>query len=304
MDRVFPPAVEELAASQHGIVARRQLLEIGVTHGIIDRRVRSGSLVRVDRGVFRLRTARQSYDQQLMTAIVGVGPSTVVSHQSAAHMWELMDRRPELPHVTTSAGRWRSKAFNVHRSGDLAPEHVDAIRGIPVTIPSRTVVDLGATVSAKAVAVIFGRVLRDGMVTLREFECLLADIGRQGRAGVGVARKLVEERREWDGDNESVLEDEFRRLVSRAGLPSPVGQFEIRDHSGLFVGRADFAFPEQRLAIELDGYRYHSDPETFVRDRNRQNRLLLAGYRVLRYTARDLRQTPERVVADLVRSLT
>jgi very-short-patch-repair endonuclease len=55
--------------------------------------------------------------------------------------------------------------------------------------------------------------------------------------------------------------------------------------------------------IELDGYRYHSDPEAFARDRSRQNRLLMAGYRVLRYTARDLRQSPERVVADLVRSL-
>ncbi|MDF1597287.1 MAG: DUF559 domain-containing protein, partial [Acidimicrobiia bacterium] len=149
----------------------------------------------------------------------------------------------------------------------------------------------------------FNQTLRDGLATLNEFEILLADIGRQGRAGVGLLRDLVEDRAKWAGENESALEDEFRRIVDRALLPVPTPQFEIRDERGLFLGRADFAYPERRLVIELDGYRYHSDPDAFVRDRSRQNRLLMAGYRVLRYTAQDLRQYPERVIADLVRSL-
>ncbi len=303
MDRGFGRTVDDLIAAQYGVISRRQLIDAGISYGVIDHRLRSGALVHVDRGVYRARVAPPSGEQSLMAAVLGIGGAAVVSHQSAAHLWGLLGRRPEQPHVTTSTGRWRPKPFHVHRSMDLAVEHITSVRGIPTTTPARTVVDLGASAPRLAVSA-FNQVLRDRLVTLSEFEILIGDIGRQGRAGVGVIRKLVEERAKWVGTNESALEDEFRRIIDRSLLPIPVAQYEIRDDRGMFIGRADFAYPERRLVIELDGYRFHSDPEAFARDRNRQNRLLLAGYRILRYTAKDLRQNPDRVVADLVRSLT
>ena len=236
-----------------------------------------------------------------MAAVLGLAGRAVVSHQSAAHLWGLISQ-PETLHVTTSTSRWRPKSFHVHRSMDLAIEHTTSLRGIPTTTPARTVVDLGGSAPRLAIGA-FNQVLRDRMVTLVEFESLLDEIGRQGRAGVGVVRKLVEERALWMDVNESVLEDEFRRIIDRALLPIPTSQYEIRDDRGMFIGRADFAYLDRRLVIELDGYRFHSDPDAFARDRSRQNRMHMAGYRVLRYTAKDLRQNPERVVADLVGSL-
>lgn len=302
MDRGFGATVDDLIAAQYGVISRRQLINAGIGLGVINHRMRTGALVPVDRGVYRARMAPPSVEQSLMAAVLGIGGAAVVSHQSAAHLWGLLNRRPEQPHVTTSAGRWRPKPFHVHRSTDLADSHITSVRGIPTTTPARTVVDLGASAPRMAVGA-FNQVLRDRLVTLNEFETLLGDIGRQGRAGVGVIRRLVEERAKWVGTNESALEDEFRRIVDKALLPIPVAQYEIRDDWGVLIGRVDFAYPERRLVIELDGYRFHSDPEAFARDRNRQNRLLLAGYRILRYTAIDLRQNPDRVVADLVRSL-
>ena len=288
MDSGASQRIDDLFAAQHGVVSRRQLIATGVKEGVIAGRLRSGAWIAVDRGVYRARVAPMSHDQGLMAAILGIAGPAVVSHQSAAHLWDLLRREPEVPHVTTSTGRWRSKPYHVHRSMDLLDEHVTTVRRVPVTTPARTVVDLGASAPRLAVGA-FNQVLRDRLATLGEFEGLLEDIGRQGRAGVGVIRKVVEERAEWMGANESVLEDEFRRIVDQALLPVPASQYEVRDDRGAFIGRADFAYPDRRLVIELDGYRYHSDPEAFARDRKRQNQLLMAGYRVLRYTARDLR---------------
>lgn len=301
MERGFGTTAEDIMSSQMGLATRRQLLDAGLSEGVIANRVRSGALIRVDRGVYRVRPAPITLDQELMAAVLGVGEGAVISHLSAAFLWGLVEIEPELPHVTTTAARWRSKPYHVHRSGDLAASHIVEIRGMPVTNPARTVADAGAISPALARRA-FHQSLRDRLATMDEYEDLLAVIGRQGRAGAGVLRELVEVRRQWERSNESPLEDDFLRIVHRANLPEPVQQHVIRDRNGGFIGRADFAYPRHRLIIELDGYRYHSDPQSFVRDRNRQNRLLLAGYRVLRYTAEDLR-SEDVVIADLHRAL-
>ena len=303
MDRVSITHPEDLAASQHGLITRRQLVELNVSPGVISRRLQSGTLVRVDTGVYRLRGSVESQEQQLMAAVLVVGPDAAVSHQSAAHLWGLLERAPDRPHVSVVRGRWRNKPFHVHRSTDLGSDHVGLARGIPTTVPARTVLDLGATASPRTVAAAFGTALRDGHATLEEMESMLLDLGRQGRAGIGAARRLIEERRRWLSTHESVLEDEFRRIVEDASLPRPSAQCEIRDDRGAFLGRVDFAYPERRLVIEIDGYLYHSDPASFVRDRIRQNRLLLAGYKILRYTAKDLHEEQTRVAAEIARSL-
>lgn len=299
MERATAP--DDLMASQHGLATRRQLIESGMNEGAIAGRLRKGALIRVHHGVYRSRQAPQTPDQVLMAAVLASGDGATVSHQSAARLWGLPTRIPDRPHITTTAGRWRPKQYYVHRSGDLAPVHVDQVRGIPTTTVVRTVLDLGAVepfLAGKA----FRQSLRDRLATLQDYDEILSDVGRQGRAGVGVLRDAVEARRRWESENESVLEDEFMAIVDRYLLPSPVPQHVIRDKTGGFIGRVDFAYPEHRLLIELDGYRYHTDPGAFVRDRNRQNRISLAGYRVLRYTAEDLR-SPNRVVGELSQAL-
>jgi very-short-patch-repair endonuclease len=145
--------------------------------------------------------------------------------------------------------------------------------------------------------------LRSELTTLAEVSAVVAKVARRGRAGVGHARAVLEERQRWQGQTESVLEDLFRQILQDAGLPLPRAQVPVRDASGRVVARVDFAYPKRRLAIEIDGFRFHSDIETFARDRVRQNAVIAAGYRMMRYTARDLREAPARVVADISRSL-
>jgi very-short-patch-repair endonuclease len=91
-------------------------------------------------------------------------------------------------------------------------------------------------------------------------------------------------------------------LLATAGVPMPSSQVNITDAGGAFVCRADFAFVEHRIAIELDGYRWHSDVAAFNKDRRVQNRLLALSWRVLRLTWWDVDLRPAAVVAE-VRSM-
>lgn len=99
---------------------------------------------------------------------------------------------------------------------------------------------------------------------------------------------------------ESPLETLFDTLVTEHGLPRPIRQWPVRDR-GRVIARADFAFPDAGLIIEIDGARYHATTDAWQRDLARQNAIVALGLRVLRFTARDLRTAPDRV-AQSVRS--
>ena len=88
--------------------------------------------------------------------------------------------------------------------------------------------------------------------------------------------------------------------MHRGGLPAAVPQFEVRA-DGVFLARVDFAYPEQRLAIEYDGL-WHAEPGQFARDRRRLNRLFSAGWRVVFVTAADLHR-PDEVVRRIAEAL-
>ena len=77
-------------------------------------------------------------------------------------------------------------------------------------------------------------------------------------------------------------------MLARAGIPSPRLQYVVTNN-GRFVARVDSAWPDLHVVLEIDGYRYHSDPRTFVNDRIRQNSLVNAGYTVLRTTPAEIR---------------
>ena len=92
---------------------------------------------------------------------------------------------------------------------------------------------------------------------------------------------------------ESPMETRLRLLLVLAGLPRPQVQVPLHDDKGHFIGRPDLYYPTQRLAVEYDGATHR---ETMTADHRRQNRLLNAGYRLLRFTAADVLSTPDSVV--------
>jgi very-short-patch-repair endonuclease len=138
------------------------------------------------------------------------------------------------------------------------------------------------------------RGLSTRLLSLSEVRQLREALGRKGRNGVGIVREILEERGSVSGAEDSILEKRLVDLVRRADLPLPQLQHEVWE-AGRFVARIDAAYPERKLAIEVDGYEHHTTPGAFQRDRTRQNRLVALGWTVLRFTWEDVVQRPDMV---------
>ena len=98
------------------------------------------------------------------------------------------------------------------------------------------------------------------------------------------------------------MESVLRWLLHEAGLPAPELQYVVRDAAGSSLGRADLAWPDRRVLVEFDGD-VHRERDVFVNDLRRQNRLVAAGWTVLRFTSADVLGRPDDVVEEIRRAL-
>jgi hypothetical protein len=238
-----------------------------------------------------------------MAAVLSVGEPAAASHRTAAELWGMTSRRGgSIEVVTRRWDRVRRPPFAVHESGDLVETDIVLVDGIPVTTAARTVVDLGANAPKWLVASCLDTALRKRLLTVGQVYRFMGRVAKRGRRGVGVIRPMIEEREGWDGVTESELEDLFRRVLGGAALRMPEPRYELRDGDGGFVCRADFAYPDRRVLIELDSEGFHMDRETFRTDRIKQNRALSLGWQTYRFTWHDLterRAAVVRILADI-----
>lgn len=293
--------VTTLASSQHAVASRAQLRDLGLTDRQIDRHVREGRLDRLHLGVYAIPGAPATWHQALMAATLAAGPEAAASHRSAARLRGFDGPWGSGIEVTVPVlDKPRPKDVVVHRSTDLSALHVTTMAGIPVTRPHRTLVDLGAVVRQGVLDRAVDDALAKGAATYEGLLATLDEVGRRGRRGVGPLRKSLAERTDAP---ETVLEAEFQRLVHRAGLPEPVYQYQLHDDRGRFVARIDAAYPDLRLAIELDGAATRVGRHALEYDINRQNRIVDCGFLVRRYGWRGVVGAPEKTVTDLFRTI-
>ncbi len=237
--------------------------------------------------------------QDTLAEILSVGPEAVASHDTAAHEWGLIKHAPRSIHIVVR--RWRREhrtSCVVHESLDLEDHDRIVIDGLPLTHPARTVVDLGAT-SPWLVEGALSEGLRRGVFTFGEVAAFVKRVQRRGRRGVGVIRPFLAVHLESDGRTQSVLEDRFLRVLHERAVRLPIPQYEVFDPRGTFVCRADFAYPDRALLIELDGRAYHSDGRDFQLDREKQNRTQALGWRTLRFTWSDVTHRPDQAISTL-----
>ena len=291
------------AARRYGVFTYRDAIESGLADSTLRHAVSSGRYRRVWHRVYVVAGSPDSQQQRLALAVMSMPALAALSHNTAAELWGLTSRGIRRVHVVTT--RWdrvRRPGVRVHESRDLIAEDVVVSDGLPVTTPVRTVVDLGAT-NPWLVESALETGVRKELLTLEEVDGFVARVARRGRRGVGVIRPLLEARGRWDGVTESALEDLFLKTVAELGLPTPITQFVVRDDEDEFVCRSDFAYPKSRVLIELDSEAHHLDRMAFRRDRAKQNRAVVLGWTVLRFTWWDLKQDPYGVGAQIRESL-
>ena len=137
-------AIRHLAAAQHGILTRAQLLDAGVGPDTIDHWIRTGRLIKLHRGVYALGHLPPSPYARTMAAVLACGPRAVLSHRSAAQLWGLI-RYSGPPEITAPTKRTRPGLI-VHRHA-LKDQDVTTHYGIPTTTAARTLSDLAGTLS-------------------------------------------------------------------------------------------------------------------------------------------------------------
>lgn len=199
--------------------------------------------------------------------------------------------------ITLPRGRrFSSDGVVVHRVLDLDRADLMVVEAIPTTTPTRTLIDLAGVLPADAVEEALDDALRRRLTSISRLQWRLRDLGTKGRPGIAVIRRLIDGRSNV-GVPQSVLETRLLRLVKRARLSRPECQHQIRDERGRLVGIVDFAYPQARLAIEVDGYRWHSGRARWEYDLGRRNKLTRLGWRILHVTATDIEQRPDETAA-------
>lgn len=288
--------IARLAERQFGAFSRRQALACGLTTDEIDGRLRRGRWVHLHAGVYRVAGTPSTAAQKVLAAVLAAGDGAYASHQTAGLLWKLEGIQDEIVHITVPGRRRvRVRDLAVHRPVLSTGRDVTRIGTIPVAVPARTIIDLAGVLNATQLEDALDDALRRGLLDRKALLERLRSMPRNGRRGLPVLEALLRAR-VGEPITGSSLESRFRRLLQSAGLPEPVSQHEIRDNDGSLVARVDFAYLDASLAIEIDGYRYHSGRKSWERDRARQNRLVELGWMPLRITYRQIDDRPEEVV--------
>lgn len=296
-------ALGALATRQHDVFSLAQLTDLGLTRSTVAKRAAAGRLHRVHRGVYSLAPPELlTRSGRFLAAVLACGPGAVLSHRSAAALHEL--RRTERAGIDVTipgrAGR-RHDGIDVHRSQTLTSADTTTVGGIPVTTIARTMFDLAAVVPRRQVE----RAV-DQAEILEAFDAaaLEAQLQRNPRChGANIARAVLEDHRAGATATWSELEERFLALCRDARVPPPEVNAWVTPADGGPALRVDFLWRGQRLIVETDGHRTHRTRQAFERDRRRDQRLILAGWRVVRVTWLQLTQEPQaiaRLLAELL----
>jgi very-short-patch-repair endonuclease/predicted transcriptional regulator of viral defense system len=294
VERLLDAEIARLASRQHGVIATRQLAALGLARGGVARRAQAGRLHRVHRGVYAVGHPVLTVNGRRMAAVLAAGPGAALSHASAAALWEI---RPSSAtridvSVQSAAGRGTRPGLRIHRATQLQDDEITVQQGIRVTTVARTLLDLAATLTPRALE----RALDEAEIQ-QLYDRTSLDALARAHAGERGARALTQARDE-DADptlTDSELEELMLALCREQKLEQPIPRAWV---AGL---RVDFLFAASRLVVETDGYRFHRTRRAFERDRERDAILARAGYRTLRFTHRQLTREPA-MVAETIRS--
>ena len=272
------PLVAALAAEQWGVVTVRELAERGLDRDAIARRVRSGRLHRVFRGVYAVGHSGLAPEGTWLAAVMACGAQALLSHACSVMLFGLWPVEDRLPEVTVAHAARRAPAgIRVHRARNLHPEDIARCRGVPTTSVARTIMDLAPRLGDIPLRRLMSRAQSMHLTNLR----LLARQvdrahGRPGRARF--ARVLAGA----PPATRSELEDRLHDLLSAAGLTAPHVNVPLHLDGRRII--PDLRWPEQRLVVEADGRQWHGTPQARAEDAERQAILESHGERVIRVT--------------------
>ncbi|HEY5052421.1 MAG TPA: DUF559 domain-containing protein [Solirubrobacterales bacterium] len=286
-------ALATLAARQHGVVSRSQLLSLGFKSGAIKREIESRRLCHIHRGVYA--SGHQPLNQRArwLAAVLACGEGAALSHRSAAALWGLARSSGPKIDVTSPHGRAGRRRITFHECR-LDPEDLTTVGSIPVTSVARTLFDFAEVVDFTRLERACEEADRLNLLPMRALERVVER--GLGRHALKPIRPIVTAARHPDTTN-SPLEDRFVLFCREHNLPKPLTNVVIEGKE------VDAFWPARRMMVELDSWTFHHHRAAFERDRARDAALQAAGYRVVRLTSRRIEGEGHAVAEELRRIL-
>ncbi|MFR9778870.1 type IV toxin-antitoxin system AbiEi family antitoxin domain-containing protein [Micromonospora sp. MS34] len=282
--------LSRLAARQDGVVTAGQALRLGFTRGQIRHLARSGRWTRVARGCFvpapeqAVAAPRRA---RIRAAVTSMGPGAVAVLDTAAELHRISGLRATAAiHVSVPPDRpvrqRRGDPNLVVHQLTLGANDICVVGGVPATTAVRTVADVILRAARYPSVCVIDSALNRRLLTERDLALVSALVA--GRRGAVAARAHLAEA---DGRAQSPLETRTRLRCVDGGVPPDVLQVEVRDDDGYLLGIGDLGWRAARVIAEADGRDPHRAPRAVYEDRMRQNRLVNAGWTVLRFTWSD-----------------
>jgi len=232
-----------------------------------------------------------SLEAGYLAAVKACGEGSAIGAAAAAYLLGLVGRAPPEPVVLTPRQR-RVRGVVTRHCRRLDRRDVTVWRGVPVTNAPRTLVDLAAELGAPELA----HACHEAWVRFRtrpeQVEAVLAR--RPNSPGSRALRAVLR------GDvpvSLSELEARFLALLRARGLPLP----ETNRRAGSKY--VDCRWPERRLTVELDSYRYHGSRHAWEQDRRREREAYARGDQFRRYTYGDVFERPGPMLTELAAAL-
>lgn len=286
-------SLETLFTTQGGVATSAQLLE-HLSRSRLDRDIASGLLMKVWPGVYSLDEPDAVLRLRGLDLRAGAPVAICLGTAAAAHGFDVQDTGDL--HVLTPPGHQlrNSDGLIVHRR-DGAP--LTIVDGRPATTPAWTAVEVARSLPRSRALATLDAALRTGTCDQRQ---LVTAAARQaGRRGIVAVRELIPMA---DPRAESPMESEVRLVMRGSGLPIPELQYEIVDLNSR-TWRLDFAWPDYRVAVEYDGFDWHSDREHFQRDRQKRAALNEMGWSLISVVFDDVRVHPAEMLRRIVTAL-
>lgn len=294
-----PPPSERtilaLAERQHGVISAAQLSRNGLSGRSAQKRVTSGRLRRIYRGVYAVSGAPLSRDGSRMAAVLAGGEGALLARENGGALWGFTRADPFPMHILLpGSGRKGPPGVRIHRTRQLDPRDRTTLRGIPVTSVALTLVDLAETLPAQALA-----------RAVHEAEVLRLFNGREldrfnGRRGAARLHALLQDPN-LAGVTQEEFDDRFLHLCITHHLPPP--RMHVHLAAGTRLLEVDALWADQRVCVELDGAQVHHTRRAFSSDRKRDLALAAEGYVTVRLTWAHVTREDARVGQQLSRLL-
>ncbi len=288
-----------LAAAQHGVVARWQLIDLGMTRNEIAHRVKRGSLHRVEQGVYAVGSPLMHRLGYFMAAVLACGPGAVLSHRSAAAIRGILEDARAVVDVIAPHRRGRVVDGIRAHACVLHPDDIDEVDGIPCTSLARTIVDLAGEVPERMLTSAYRQSEKLEELDLRALRAAMSRVARP--RGIRKLRRVIAEFNPDMLYAESDTEIRILQICDDFGLPRPQVNplLEVEGHAY----RPDLLWPRHLVIVEGDGAADHSSQRDRHLDLEREQRLRRAGYLVRRFTWHQVTYQPDLVATTIRRIL-